>query len=554
MNAIASDNVNGNLNDISVSEPQPPAAKPSPPSHQHNQQLQSHQPFVVNAVTNYTKSLAASVAALVIAVDVGSSKRTPTTSAWCNDCQRPLPQCRTEQCGVQTTNATNAMQSSQSPLTIVKSKKINWKLNCAKLITGKVSSSSSSSSSSAAAAIASSSTPTTEATAAVVNSSVAFDEPSTCVCTSYRKVDKENETADSVLAITARLAPDNSEQRNAVDSDNNAIVDANNVSVCVVDVAAAAAVAVAAADDDCDESARQRRAEEIANGIEAPPGFLLQRMSAISPNNNNNNSSNSISIRHTQDPLAAANVARISLVSSSPVPEAASPALASSSSSSSSTAAQNAGVALGRTTFDELLPPQLRLIIHSQVDYIHCLVPDLQRITASTFYWGKMDRYEAERLLDGKPEGTFLLRDSAQEEFLFSVSFRKYGRSLHARIEQFNHKFSFDCHDPGVFTSGSVTGLLEHYKDPACVMFFEPALTLPLLRNYCFALQELCRAAIVSRTTYDGVGELMLPVTLRSYLREYHYRQRVRVQRYDEPLYVAAPVLAPAAMDVQQQL
>lgn len=91
------------------------------------------------------------------------------------------------------------------------------------------------------------------------------------------------------------------------------------------------------------------------------------------------------------------------------------------------------------------------------------MVPDLQRITNCGFYWGKMDRYEAERLLEGKPEGifnyfssciqansilsfqlgTFLLRDSAQEEFLFSVSFRKYGRSLHARIEQFNHKFRF---------------------------------------------------------------------------------------------------------------
>lgn len=79
--------------------------------------------------------------------------------------------------------------------------------------------------------------------------------------------------------------------------------------------------------------------------------------------------------------------------------------------------------------------------VHSQVDFIHCLVPDLQRITSCGFYWGKMDRYQAETLLDGKPEGTFLLRDSAQEEFLFSVSFRKYGRSLHARIEQFNHKF-----------------------------------------------------------------------------------------------------------------
>lgn len=60
-----------------------------------------------------------------------------------------------------------------------------------------------------------------------------------------------------------------------------------------------------------------------------------------------------------------------------------------------------------------------------------------------------MDRYEAERLLENKPEGTFLLRDSAQEEFLFSVSFRKYGRSLHARIEQFNHKFRWAFESSG---------------------------------------------------------------------------------------------------------
>lgn len=79
--------------------------------------------------------------------------------------------------------------------------------------------------------------------------------------------------------------------------------------------------------------------------------------------------------------------------------------------------------------------------VHSQIDFMHCLVPDLEKIINSNFYFGKMDRYEAERLLEGKPEGTFLLRDSAQEEFLFSVTFRKYGRSLHARIEQSGHKF-----------------------------------------------------------------------------------------------------------------
>lgn len=73
-----------------------------------------------------------------------------------------------------------------------------------------------------------------------------------------------------------------------------------------------------------------------------------------------------------------------------------------------------------------------------QVDYIHYLVPDLKEITNCSFYWGKIDRYEAEKLLEGKPEGTFLLRDSAQEEYLFSVSFRydpKIGNNIvHASL------------------------------------------------------------------------------------------------------------------------
>lgn len=93
--------------------------------------------------------------------------------------------------------------------------------------------------------------------------------------------------------------------------------------------------------------------------------------------------------------------------------------------------------------------------------------------------------------------------------------------------------FSFDCHDPGVYTSSSVTGLLEHYKDPACVMFFEPALTLPLNRNFAFSLQQLCRASIVHATTYDGINSLSIPKQLKAYLKEYHYKQRVRVKKED---------------------
>lgn len=171
--------------------------------------------------------------------------------------------------------------------------------------------------------------------------------------------------------------------------------------------------------------------------------------------------------------------------------------------------------------------------VHTQVDYVHYLVPDLLQLTNCSFYWGVMDRYEAERLLENRPEGTFLVRDSAQEEFLFSVSFRRYGRSLHARIEQLNHRFSFDSHDLGVFASSTVCGLIEHYKDPNCCMFFEPMLTLPLCRTFCFSLQHLCRAVICSHVNYDSINELQLPKCLHEYLKYYHYKLRICVRKFE---------------------
>ena len=137
-----------------------------------------------------------------------------------------------------------------------------------------------------------------------------------------------------------------------------------------------------------------------------------------------------------------------------------------------------------------------------------------------------MDRYEAEALLADKPEGSFLLRDSAQENYVFSVSFRRYSRSLHARIEETQHKFSFDCHDPGVHASRSIRGLLDYYKDPLSCMFFEPMLLFPILRRKPFSLQELARTVICDNTEYEGVSYLPIPKTLKTFLREYHYKHK----------------------------
>lgn len=176
--------------------------------------------------------------------------------------------------------------------------------------------------------------------------------------------------------------------------------------------------------------------------------------------------------------------------------------------------------------------------VHTRVDFIHHLVPDLKKITSCSFYWGVIDRYEAERLLDKKREGTFLLRDSAQEDFLFSVSFRRYNRSLHARVEQWNHRFSFDVHDSAVYSADSVCGLIEHYKDSSRCLFFEPMLTDPLHRTFPFSLQHLARAAISSSLKrYDDIGRLPLPMSMKAYLRYYHYKEKVCVRNFeDSPL------------------
>lgn len=173
--------------------------------------------------------------------------------------------------------------------------------------------------------------------------------------------------------------------------------------------------------------------------------------------------------------------------------------------------------------------------VHTQVEYTHYLVPDLDRITAAPYYWGVMDRFEAEALLEGKPEGTFLLRDSAQSEYLFSVSFRRYQRTLHARIEQADHRFSFDSYDPGVFSAPTVTDLILHYKDPAKCLFFEPQLSLPLVRNFPFSLAHIARAAAASTVkNYTDINLLPLPKASKDYLREYHYKQAVRVRSMEK--------------------
>ncbi|XP_070826460.1 suppressor of cytokine signaling 9 [Chaetodon trifascialis] len=336
-------------------------------------------------------------------------------------------------------------------------------------------------------------------------------------------------------------------------------------------VCSAPTSAMATVVEDVDDRLRERRRISIEQGVEPPPNAEIHTFEVTAQINPLYK--HGPKLAHGMNELAGADRASVqqqqqlllqrqqqhqlllqSCLDTLDEVVASASASASATASASASATASASIHTSDTISDPLVDPEVtatsvptRAIlpqaehhtshdgyrIHTQIDYIHCLVPDLLQITNLPCYWGVMDRYEAETLLEGKPEGTFLLRDSAQEDYLFSVSFRRYGRSLHARIEQWNHNFSFDVHDPSVFHAPTVTGLLEHYKDPNSCMFFEPLLSNPIHRTQPFSLQHICRAAISSCTTYDGINMLPIPNALKKHLKEYHYKQRVRVRRMD---------------------
>ena len=59
------------------------------------------------------------------------------------------------------------------------------------------------------------------------------------------------------------------------------------------------------------------------------------------------------------------------------------------------------------------------------------------------WYWGPLSGEAAERLLANEPDGSFLVRDSSDDHYIFSLSFRLNGNVRHVRIEHDHGLYSF---------------------------------------------------------------------------------------------------------------
>ena len=154
------------------------------------------------------------------------------------------------------------------------------------------------------------------------------------------------------------------------------------------------------------------------------------------------------------------------------------------------------------------------------------------------WYWGPLSSKEAEVKLHGKPDGAFLVRDSNDNRYLLSLSFRSEQKTLHTRIEFCKGKFSF--YSAPFISAGSFSSVVELINN--CVetskervycytkgralngATFPVRLTKPISRfEYVCTLQHLCRFVIRQHFTLENISDMPLPGMMKRYLGKNHF-------------------------------
>uniref|UniRef100_A0A1A7WGL3 Suppressor of cytokine signaling 2 n=1 Tax=Iconisemion striatum TaxID=60296 RepID=A0A1A7WGL3_9TELE len=171
--------------------------------------------------------------------------------------------------------------------------------------------------------------------------------------------------------------------------------------------------------------------------------------------------------------------------------------------------------------------------VESDESWIASTMKDLKN---TGWYWGSLTANGAKEVLQDWCEGAFLLRDSSQKDYLFTISAMTSAGPTNLRIEYKHRKFKLDSVvlvKPKLKQFDSVVHLVEHYvqlsrtsdKSSAPVPGGPNGTVQLLLTKPIYVamppLQHLCRIAI-NRTTRQ-VQNLPIPNRLKDYLADYAY-------------------------------
>uniref|UniRef100_A0A670ZA80 Suppressor of cytokine signaling 7 n=1 Tax=Pseudonaja textilis TaxID=8673 RepID=A0A670ZA80_PSETE len=198
--------------------------------------------------------------------------------------------------------------------------------------------------------------------------------------------------------------------------------------------------------------------------------------------------------------------------------------------------------------FPRILPIRASEAVHSQsTQHLQCPLyrPDSSSFAASLrelekcgWYWGPMNWEDAEMKLKGKPDGSFLVRDSSDPRYILSLSFRSQGITHHTRMEHYRGTFSLWCHPKFEDRCQSVVEFIKraimHSKNGKFLYFLRSRvpglpptpvqLLYPVSRfSNVKSLQHLCRFRIRQLVRIDHIAELPLPKPLIAYIRKFYY-------------------------------
>lgn len=168
----------------------------------------------------------------------------------------------------------------------------------------------------------------------------------------------------------------------------------------------------------------------------------------------------------------------------------------------------------------------------------------IRRLHDSGFYYEGLTLLEAGKLLEPAPVGTFLVRDSADSRYLFSLSVRTERGPTSVRIHYVHSQFRLDA-EPSLLdampTFDCVLQLVDYYvrlsrtdKSRAHVWLDQEGrrdmhirLSKPLYRRVA-SLQHLCRTALakhVQAPIQRVAGQLPIPNALKNFVKDYPYPQ-----------------------------
>lgn len=153
------------------------------------------------------------------------------------------------------------------------------------------------------------------------------------------------------------------------------------------------------------------------------------------------------------------------------------------------------------------------------------------------WYWGPLSYEEAESKLIDKRDGSFLVRDSSNENYILSLSFKSMGQVHHTRIEHHKGLFSFwsqpDSHGKAQICQ-FIEQTVENSKNGRFLYFLRPAgpgspplpiqLLYPVSRFFRVpSLQHMCRFLVLRRVRRDHIDFLPVPQKVKGYLLEKQY-------------------------------